>query len=168
MAVQLCEAAGVLPWVMEPTTPPVDARGRAGGFRRSRNREGWHLTKEGAAQAGVVQRMLLRYVLLGESREQIAERYGYASRHVQGILGGTTYPYLTHPVRHRLLWLGIGNLRMNRDSDRSEQIRRALERLSGKAAEMIRNPEWFSAQARETVARDLWLISGGWREEEQR
>ncbi len=163
MAVQ--HVAPPLPWVMEPESPSPHISGNAGGFRRTLNRKDWQLTPGGAAMAGVAQRMLLRYVLLGETRTEIAQRYGYSDRQVQSIVGGINYGYLTRPIRSRLLWHGIGNLRMNKEPARASQIRRALERLAAQAVDLIRWPEHYSEDARYTLANDLWLLSGGWRED---
>lgn len=166
MAVQMTPSA-TLPWLMEPESPPDDASGSASGFRRSKNRPGWHLTTQGAATAGVAQRIVLSYALGYETREELARRYGYALYHVQHMVVGETWRWLTLPIRRRLLANGIGNLRMNRSHRRDAEIKRALERLSAGAVEMIRRPERYSAEQREAVALDLWLISGAWRDEDR-
>ena len=164
MAVQIATTP-TLGWLMEPEAPPDDTHGPASGYRRSKGRHGWHLTTEGGAVAGVAQRIMLSYALGYETRDELADRYGYAHHHVQHIVVGTTWRWMTLPIRRRLLANGIGNLRMNRSHRRPAEVKQALERLSVMAVELLRHPERYSDEQRESVALDLWLISGAWRED---
>lgn len=166
MVAQLRAPVIVLPWLLTPTPPPESHTGRAAGFRRGNDRNVWEFADEYRDIVGIAQRIVARYALGYEGRAALGQRYGYADRHVQAIITGQTYNWLTLPVRQRFLANGIGNLRMNRDhANRADQIRRAFESLSARAVEYMRWPEHYPYDVKQQVSDDLYLLSGAWREE---
>lgn len=168
MAIQIAEPAKPFGMLMAPAAPPRVCAPRPDGFRLNRKTDEFELTERGQEAAALSQRILLSYVLGYETRAELAHRYGYAERHLQAVISGQTYGWLTAPVRERLFANGIGNLRMTRDARgvRPAQIKRALERLSAAAVEMIRYPQCYSSEEREALATDLYLLSGAWRRDE--
>lgn len=168
MVAHLIAPAASLPWLIEPSTPPEDHKGRAVGFRRTAQND-WMISETYQGEIAVAQRMLARYALGYDSRAELGQRYGFSPRHVQSVITGQTYYWFTRPVRLRLLKLGIGNARMNRDEvgQRKAQVRVAFERLAVLAADMLANWATYTNDQRAEVARDLWLLSGAWREEQQ-
>lgn len=167
MAVQMNEPAKRLEMLLRPDRPAYPCTPRPDGFRLNRQTDQYELTESGEYHAAIVQRMLLRYVLGYESRAQIGERYGFAARHTQSVINGTTYRWLTAPVRERLLANGVGNPRMSRSPERTNEVRAALEKLAAQAVEYLRWPHLYTYDDKEQVASDLYLISGAWRAEEE-
>lgn len=153
------------PWLMVPTTPPDDFQGRVNGFVRQPDGS-WALSGSATDLVADVQRILLSYVLGYEDRAELADRYALSERSIQSIITGQSHRFLTLPIRQRLLANCIGDLRMNRSPQRSNEVRRALERLAVHAANIIDRPQAFTAEFRQQVAADLYLLSGAWREQE--
>lgn len=164
MAVEIASTVHLAP-LITPTAPAYPCVPRAEGFKLSRTEWAYELTPAGREQAAICQRMVLSYALGYENRSALSQRYGYAARHIQSVLSGQTYGWLTRPVRERLAAHGIFATRMD-VRIRNATIRGVLEELSGQAVDMIRWPEHYSANQRETLTLDLYLISGAWREEQ--
>lgn len=161
MAVQL--RAPTLPLLMEPE-PPSDCQINAYGFVHGDDGQ-WQLSPVGREYAAIAQRVLLLYVLQIRNRQEIAREFCMREETVQMIVGGRTAERLTAPLRRMLLAHGIGDEQMRRSSDRPLQIKAALERLAVQAANIIDRPQHFTAEHRQQVATDLYLLSGAWRED---
>jgi hypothetical protein len=149
-----------------PRAPDYPLVPRAEGFKLSRSEWAFDLTPNGRYHAAICQRMLAIYALGFENRAALSQRYGYSARHVQSVLSGQTYQWLTRPVRARLEAHGLVAGRMDRRI-RTETVRRALERLAVLAADMLRDWSMYTNDQRQEVATDLWLISGAWRDQEE-
>lgn len=147
-------------------SPPATDRGNPAGFVHDAN-GALVLTEAGAAQAAIAQRIVLRHAILLESHDDLAARYGYSTRQVKSIAIGRAWSHLTRPVRRRLTALGLGNLRARRTPAGRAQFKSVAQQLCAQAVDMIRWPEHYSDDQRYTLATDLYLISGAWREDEQ-
>lgn len=166
MVAQL-KAPRVLEPIIAPTTPGTtgDVGRRAWGFTLNDQGE-WVLSERGRHDAAIYQRIVLRYAVLQDTRASLARRYGFGETAIQQAIRGVTGYWLTLPVRQRLLALGVGNQYMNRTEGRPMEIKRALERLAGEAAQMLRDPDRFSPADFERLATDLYLLSGDWAADE--
>ena len=151
---------------MPPATPPYTQHVTY-GYRHNKRGE-WTLTDYGREHAAVAQRILLRYALDYETRSELARRYSLSERNIQDIINGDRSHWFTSPIRARLLAHGIGDSRMRRSPKgcRVVEVRLALERLAARAWDMLIWPEHYSADMKDEVATDLYLLSGAWREDE--
>jgi hypothetical protein len=166
MVARLKEPAPRLQMLMQPSTPPYTQH-ITYGYRHDK-RGNWALTNYGREHAAVAQRILLRYALDYETRSELAERYSLSERNIQDIIGGDRSHWFTAPIRARLLANGIGSDRMVRSpkGQRVVEVKLALERLAARAWNMLIWPEHYSADQKDEVATDLYLLSGAWRSDE--
>lgn len=118
--------------MFEPDRPPCEVsgapiRGHWGGWRgRDFLAVRYH---EDDAWGAVVQEIILRYVLHGVERQQLAREYPCSERSVTGYVGGKAWRAYGGPVLRALKRLGIPISRKNTPR-RERAITRAVLRMS--------------------------------------
>lgn len=166
MVAQLQEPAAFEDWLLPPQLPPRHTINAYGFLLQT---DGTHVVSaRGMTDGPIGQRIVAASMLRLETREQLAERYGMSIRQIQEIVTGTARAYLTAPVRERLHRLGIGGTESRAYKGqmviRLVEIRDAHQRLAVLSADMLRDWSSYTNDQRAEVARDLWLLSGAWRE----
>lgn len=93
------------------------------GWRRARNGDliRWYDDDE---QGALIQRAIVRYLVHGVQRQEIAREIHYSERQIQSWVQGRTSAYYSAPVRRALQELGIG---MGRGGVKRRGSRRASE-----------------------------------------
>jgi len=100
-----------LPLLMEPAVPGEQVSNHVLGHA-----SGWRRDERGAlvrCQAddgfgATVQHVIVRYLVHGVSRREIAGELGYSERQIQAWVSGSAARYYAAPVREALANLGIG------------------------------------------------------------
>src|SRR5690606_26956758 len=134
-----------LPLLIDPDRPQERSRAhRFYGWHR--DLDGWTRWRGDDSIGAIVQHAIVRYIVHGVSRAQIAEEVGYSERQVQSwICGRAIRPY-TQPVLRALTALGIsvGKGTRTQATPRMLEILAAYESLLDDAAGRL-----FSDQSRD-------------------
>jgi hypothetical protein len=119
-----------LPLLLEPDEPARDRNNAtASGWRRVNGILTRHHDDD--ARGALVQYILVRYLVQGVQRQQIALETHYSPRQVQAWISGTTLQTYADPVRRQLAALGIG---LGRGSVTETSHKRAREVVTASMA----------------------------------
>lgn len=142
---------------------PIDARPelRVPGWKRHEDgtiERAPELDLLGAA----IQRVILRRVLFGESREALAAEIGYAFRQVSGMVSGEVHPEYGLPVIAWLESLGIATTHKETREKRTERLLVAYRTAFATFATARSAGDLAGMREAE---RSIYLLSGAWRED---
>lgn len=99
-----------LPLLMEPSAPGHQVSNHILGHASGWRREDGALVRCQADDGfgATVQHVIVRYLVHGVSRREIAVELGYSERQIQAWVSGSAARYYAAPVREALANLGIG------------------------------------------------------------
>lgn len=159
MTAELNVMATALPLLLEPDRPRKSKGHRVyQGWRRVMVREQGVLVAKAARDhsaddwGATVQWMIVRYVLRGESRADLAAEHAMTPDTCQKYLTGVTFKSYTQPVLRALKRLGIGT----RHGTRHERL---AEIVRAQAAVMQR---FVLSPTDRAVLTDMRLLSAAW------
>lgn len=132
-------AATTLPLLMEPDRPDIDSRQKTtnSGWRR----EGEKLVRDHGADdfGALVQHVIVRYLVHGVHRQQIAKEIQYSERQIQAWIGGRAARSYTQPVRRALQMLGLS---MGRGGVQEKRSKRRGE-VVGACMGLLADVQWY-------------------------
>lgn len=136
------KAAKGLLLLMEPDRPPEGASRKMVEVGRSGWRiDGYGYAREHAhdAHGAVIQHAIVRYLVHGVQRQQIAQEVHYSERQVQAWISGRVCRSYAEPVRRALGELGIG---MGRGGISEASSRRGTEVVAACMA-LLADVPWY-------------------------
>lgn len=136
-------AATTLPLLMEPDRPPESANNHAVANARS----GWRTTDfkefvrfQGDDHRGaLIQHVIVRYLVHGVQRQQLAQEIHYSERQIQAWISGRAGSTYGEPVRRALQTLGIG---MGRGGVSEASSRRGAEVVAA-CMGLLADVQWY-------------------------
>jgi hypothetical protein len=125
--------------LLEPDRPDprMHERTQNSGWRR----EGDVVTRDHRDDefGALVQHVIVRYLVHGVQRQEIAQEIGYSQRQVQDWIGGRTARCYAQPVRRALQSLGIG---MGRGGVSETSSRRGIEVMAA-CMGLLADVQWY-------------------------